>query len=101
MMSYADDCTIYVRSKTLDILKSDIEFLSGKMISYCRKTGLVLNNEKTQLLVSTKKAFEVTIGSCVIKGKPKINILGVDNDTNFTTNPKLRRLMRAALVLAS
>ena len=101
MMSYADDCTIYVRSKTLDILKSDIEFLSGKMISYCRKTGLVLNNEKTQLLVSTKKAFEVTIGSCVIKGKPKINILGVDNDTNFTTNPYLQNLAHEARTRAA
>ena len=66
------------------------------MISYCKKTGLILNNEKTQLLVSTKKHLEVNIGSCLIKAKKEINILGVDYDTNFTTNPYLVNLAREA-----
>ena len=96
IMSYADDCNIYVHAKSLNILRSDIEILSKRMISYCQKTGLVLNNDKTQLLVSTKKHFEVHIGSCLIKAKPEISILGVDYDTNFTTNPYLQKLAREA-----
>ena len=73
------------------------------MISYCQKTGLILNNEKTQLMVSTRKKFEVKIGSCLVIGKPEITILGVDYDTNFTTSPYLKKLAceaqtRAALI---
>ena len=89
MMSYTDDCSIYVYGKSLDILKFRIETLSKRMITYCQKTGLILNNEKTQLLVSTKNNFEANVGSYLIKGKQEINILGVDYDTNFTTKPYL------------
>ena len=71
------------------------------MISYCKKTGLILNNEKTQLLVSTKKHFEVNIGSCVIKAKQEISILGVDYDKYFTTNPYLVNLAREAKTRAA
>ena len=101
MMSYADDCNIYVSAKSLDVLKSKLETLSKRMISYCQKTGLILNNEKTQLLTSTKKNFEVNIGSCLIKAKHEINILGVDYDTNFTTNPYLEKLARDAKTRAA
>ena len=54
IMSYADDCTIYVHAETLQILKINIEILANRMISFCKDTGLILNSEKTQLLVSSK-----------------------------------------------
>ena len=47
MMCYADDCTIYVHAKSLELLKSDLETLVQRMILYCQKTGLILNNENT------------------------------------------------------
>ena len=101
MMSYADDCNIYVYAKSLGMLKYKLETLSKRMILYCQKTGLILNNEKTQLMTSTKKDFEVNIGSCLIKAKHEINILGVDYDTNFTTNPCLEKLARDAKTRAA
>ena len=51
MMCYADDCNMYVHAESLALLKSVLETLSERMISYCQDTGLILNNEKTQLMV--------------------------------------------------
>ena len=82
-------------------MKFKLEILSKRMISYCKKTGFILNNDKTQLLVSTKKHFEVNIGSCVIKAKQEISILGVDYDKYFTTNPYLVNLAREAKTRAA
>lgn len=47
MMSYADNCSMYVCARSLDLLKFCLETLSKRIISYCRDTGLILNNEKT------------------------------------------------------
>ena len=55
MTSFADDSTVHVHSKSLSTLKSDLERVSARMISYCQGTGLVINSGKTQLLVSTKE----------------------------------------------
>ena len=35
MMSYADDCNIYVHAKSLKALQSKLEILSERIISYC------------------------------------------------------------------
>ena len=101
MMSYADDCNMYVHAKSLEILKFLLKTLSRRMISYCLSTGLILNNEKTQLLVSTNRDFEVKVGSYTIKAKPDINILGVEYDTNFTAIPYLHNLAREAKTRAA
>ena len=89
---YADDNTVYVHANSLDELKSHLESLSRNMINYCKSTGLVLNNSKTQLLVSSKNKFEIKMGSSLISASPSINILGVDYDYNFTTLPYLQKL---------
>ena len=101
MMSYADDCNMYVHAKSLEILKFLLKTLSRRMISYCLSTGLILNNEKTQLLVSRNRDFEVKVGSYTIKDKPDINILGVEYDTNFTAIPYLHNLAREAKTRAA
>ena len=66
------------------------------MISYCRKAGLILNSDKTQLLVSTKEKFTVKVGSSLIEAKPEITLLGVDYDSSFTTRPYLQNLAHDA-----
>ena len=71
------------------------------MIVYCQNAGLVLNDEKTQLLVSPKQNFQINVGSCLISAAPEINILGVDFDSNFSTTPYLHKLARAAKTRAA
>ena len=96
MTGYADDSTVYVHTKHVDELKTDLEILSNRMISYCQSAGLILNNNKTQLLVSPKQKCQIQMGSSVISAASEISLLGVDFDTNFTTTPYLHKLARAA-----
>ena len=77
-------------------MKKTIETLSTRMISYCQNTGLVLNKDKTQLLVSPKQNCQVKVGSSIITAAPEISLLGVNFDTNFSTTPYLNKLACAA-----
>ena len=98
---YADDFAVYVRSKDVNVLKSDLEIVSSRMITYCAGTGLILNNDKTQLIVSPKQMCQVQMGSSLITAKPEISLLGVDFDSNFTTTPYLHKLARTARTRAA
>ena len=77
-------------------MKSGLEILSDRMIKYCCCNGLVLNNDKTQLLVSSKQGCQIKMGSSHISSTNEINLLGVEFDSNFTTMPYLHKLARAA-----
>ena len=101
MMGYADDSTVYVHAKNVDLVKADLETVSNRMISYCHSAGLVLNNDKTQLLVSPKQQCQIKMGSSLILATPEINLVGVDFDCNFTTTPYLHKLARAAKTRAA
>ena len=101
LMAYADDSTLYVHSKNMDLLRKDLETLSARMISYCHGAGLVLNNDKTQLLVSSSKKFQIKVGSSLISNSPVLKLLGVEFDSNFSTTPSLKTLATAAKTRAS
>ena len=59
-------------------------------------TGLVLNNDKTQLLVSPKQECHIKVGSSVISSASEINLLGIDFDSTLSTIPYLHHLAREA-----
>ena len=101
LMAYADDSTLYAHAKNLDLLRVDLERLSDKMISYCQGTGLVLNKDKTQLLVSSSKKFQINVGSSLISASPVLKLLGVEFNTEFATTPSLKKLATAANTRAS
>ena len=71
MMCFADDSSLYASSKCEITLRESLEIMSQRMIAFCRKVGLVLNSDKTQLLVSgvKNKEFSVKVGNdCVSSG---------------------------------
>ena len=72
--------------------------MSDRMIIYCNMVGLVINREKTQILVSgvNSKDISVKIGSSIVHPSRELNLLGVTYDTNFTTTPYLRHLASEA-----
>ena len=72
------------------------EKLSNRMISYCRSAGLILNNDKTQFLVSPKQECCFKMGSSLISASAEINLLGVEFDSNFSTTPFLHKLASEA-----
>ena len=100
-MAYADDSTIYAHADNMDLLRVDLERLSNQIISYCQGTGLVLSNDKTQLLVSSSKKFQINVGSSLISASPVMKLLGIEFDTNFSTTPSLKKLATAANTRAS
>ena len=69
MTGYADDSTAYVRAKNNESLKGNLEDVSSSMISYCQNTRLILNNNKTQLLVSTMQECGIKMRSSTIEAK--------------------------------
>ena len=101
LMAYADDSTLYAHAKSMDVLRVDLERLSDRMISYSQGTGLVLNNDKTQLLVSSSKKFQINVGSSLISASPVLKLLGIEFDRNFSTTPSLKKLATAANTRAS
>ena len=58
------------------------------------RSCLVINSDKTQLLVSgvKNKNFSVKVGNCNVSPSKELNLLGITYDTNFTTVPYLRQL---------
>ena len=101
MTGYADDTTAYVYAKTVNEVKVKLERLSERMISYCDSTGLVLNYDKTQLLVSPKQLCHIKMGDSLISSSSELNILGIDFDSNFSTLPYLHKLAHAAKTRAA
>ena len=101
MTTYADDSEIHVHAKNVEQLKIKLEILSNRMISYCQSTGLVLNNDKTQLLVSPKQKCHIKVGSSLISASTELNLLGIEFDSNFSTTPFLHKLAAAVKTRAS
>ena len=66
MTSYADDSTVHAHAKSVELLKTKLEKICNRMISYCHDSGLILNNDKTQLLVSSNHEIQIKMGSSLI-----------------------------------
>ena len=98
---YADDTTVYVKAKSPEHLKMELQSLGNKMVEYCVENGLVLNSQKTQLLTNTRKNMEINIDQDIVKSIPKISLLGLEYDVNFSTAPYLRKLARESKTRAA
>ena len=94
MVCYADDSTLYASSKCVISLCKELERMSNRMLDFCSKVGLVLNSDKTQMLISGIKGedFSVKIGNNRIYPSKELNLLGITYDSNFSTTPYLRQL---------
>ena len=94
MMCYADDSTLYASSKCELSLRKELERMSNRLLTYCKKVGLVLNSDKTQMLLSGVKNsdFSIKVGKNYILPSKELKILDVTYDSNFTTSPYLSQL---------
>ena len=77
--------------------------MSERMIQYCQKFGLVINVDKTQMLVSGVKSkdFSVRAGTNTVCPPNELKLLSVTYDSNFTTAPYLRQLAAEARTRAA
>ena len=95
-MGYVDDTTVYVKSKSVEHLREELERLANKMVCYCNENGLIINSQKTQILTNAREKIEIKINHDVVSSAPTISLLGLEYDTNFSTAPYLRQLARDA-----
>ena len=103
MMCYADDSTLYASSKCIDSLVLELERMCDRMLAYCKEVGLVINSDKTQMLVSgfKNKEFSIKVGNSKVHPSKELNLLGVTYDSNFSTVTYLRQLASDAKTRAS
>jgi len=103
MICYADDSTLYASSKCEVSLRNELERMSNRMLTFCRQVGLVINSDKTQLMVSgiTLRDFSVKVGDNQIYPSKELKLLGITYDTNFKTTPYLRQLASDAKTRAA
>ena len=57
------------------------------MGDYCNENGLILNGQKTQLLMSARKGIEININDDVVNSNTTVSLLGLEYDKNFSTAP--------------
>ena len=103
MMCYADDSTLDASSKCVHTLQNGLAKMSEQMLSYCKQVGLVINSDKTQLLVSGVKSvgFSVKVGSDIVYPSKELCMLGITYDSNLSTTPYLEQLANEAKTRSS
>ena len=96
---FADDSTYTKSSSDPDILKADIDMKYKKIVMYMNSNKLVLNTDKTHLLVMCSKSnhrkngdFGITLntGTEVIDPIPSEKLLGGYISSDFTWNNHIR-----------
>ena len=77
--------------------------MSDRMLTFCRRVGLVINSDKTQMLVSgiRSKDFSVKVGNDSVYPTKELSLLGITYDSNFSTGPYLRQLASDAMTRAA
>jgi len=91
LVSYADDSYVTVAAENLADLKIKIEATLEKHQTYMETIGMVINKDKTELIVYNKKSSkqeEMVLGQTGVKSTSKIKALGVTitSDLNWNTH---------------
>lgn len=75
IIGYADDSYNYVYSRNIDYLKTQLEEVLRKHIIWLTNSGLVVNEEKTEIIILHKKeeiTMDIKLDKQELK-KPKMN----------------------------
>jgi hypothetical protein len=104
LTGYADDTCVWSTANTLGDLKDALELRASAFSRYAASCGLVMNGDKTQLMVVGKKApddFSVMVnGSNVLPGD-SLELLGVKYDKCLSSRPQQRRVAASTRQRAS
>lgn len=99
---YADDCIAWASGPDPTTVRTMLETLSDAVSKYMNDNYLVLNNEKTQvLLVGTSEQSPLRVGSALVNPSDRVDILGVPFDGSLSTLPHLRSSLASARSIAA
>ena len=101
---YADDCQLYTTFSSTNGTDyvANMEAFNRDIRGWYAKNMLKLNDDKTEMLNIGSKYRQIPqipdlqVGSCVINPASHVKNLGVIMDFNFTMEPHINNIMRAA-----
>jgi hypothetical protein len=92
-VTYADNTSAWVSASTLHEVKAMLETKSADFAQYAMANGLVLNGQKTQLLVGGKGVstgdlvnFSITVNDKTVSPASMFELLGVKLNSKFSTS---------------
>ena len=89
---FADDNYVIVWNKHVEVLKKEMERKLGLIIEWLRKSGLKVNETKTELCLFHRKdkpPIEITLYNQSITSKSSMNVLGVLFDSKLQWQPQV------------
>ena len=104
-IGYADDVTLWASDASLSALSSTLSARAKKMVDFAASNGLILNPEKTQLLLAgrklreeERKTFEVAVADVTLTPAPHMEFLGVKIDHKLSFASHLTDVAESAKV---
>ena len=90
IFNYADDNTLFCHGTSLDVIKSDLQNISSKMISWFEQNYMKANAEKFKFIIFDKKCEytndHIEIDNKMVQNDCNVKLLGLNIDCrlNFT-----------------
>ena len=105
---FADDATISVCSKNIDIVKQNLDLEAERTYNWCEDNGMVISIEKTKamLITSRHKSYRLTEaqrdlninlhGNKIISTKQE-KLLGILIDNNLAWHPQVKKVRQTII----
>ena len=105
-VGYADDVTVWTSCDTVANLKIALESKAAALVKFASSNGLVLNPDKTQLLLvgataAEKGSFSVSVDGVGVQPATQLELLGVMVDQRLSSLPQVEAAAKAARARAS
>ena len=94
--NYADDNTPYACSSDLDCVIFKLQKNTEIVFRWFYKNDLILNAEKSHLIVSTKKNLEIQVSNCSLRYEGNVKLLGINFNNNLNFDYHVNQLCNRA-----
>jgi hypothetical protein len=96
--NFADDTTIFVCDKDLDVMRYKLEKSADIAIEWFRTNYFKLNTDKCKLIVGGRKSHSITarVGTSFVKEENFVKLLGVTIDNKLNFDDHISKLVKKA-----
>ena len=96
--NFADDTTIFVCDKDLDVMRYKLEKSADIAIEWFRTNYFKLNTDKCKLIVGCRKSHSITarIGTSLVEEVSSVKLLGINIDNKLNFNEHISKLVKKA-----
>ncbi len=102
---YADDCVAWTTANSAELVRSNLESISEAITKYMSSNFLVLNNDKTQVLMvgesKENASLPLLVGDMLLNPSSSVDLLGVTFNGQLSPTPHMAACLRSARSLAA